>query len=168
MTAADHSFDQTDASQVQAKAQAEALSDRLIMACEAVVRCRSTSFRNSFGLTEIHYRLLAQVRSYGPITLGDLARNLSRDCGQISRMVKMLTTRGLIARPAKPAPRPLAIRLTPMGQTICDAMAKIAQDSEQAIGALLPEEDKVQAALAVERLYCAARTVLEEEHFEPA
>ncbi|WP_137681029.1 MarR family winged helix-turn-helix transcriptional regulator [Aurantiacibacter suaedae] len=159
MTAADHSFDQANAPQ--------ALSDRLIMACEAVVRCRAASFRQSFGLTEIHYRLLAQVNAHAPITLATLAANLSRDCGQISRMVKMLTTRGLIARPTTPAPRPLAIRLTPMGRTICEAMSRIAQDSEQAIAALLPEEDKVQASLAVERIYCAARTVLEEERLEP-
>ena len=160
MTAANHSFDHARASQ--------ALSDRLILACEAVVRCRAASFRESFGLTEIHYRLLAQVNSHAPITLGALACNLNRDCGQVSRMVKMLTTRGLIARPPRPAPRPLAIRLTAMGQTICHAMTRIAQDSEQAIEALLPEEDKIQTSLAVERLYCAARTVLEEERLEPA
>jgi DNA-binding MarR family transcriptional regulator len=155
MTAADHTFDHIDT--------AKALSDRLIMACEAVVRCRAASFRQSFGLTEIHYRLLAQINSHAPITLGTLARKLNRDCGQVSRMVKVLTTRGLIANPPKPAPRPLSIRLTAMGQTICDAMTQIAQDSEQAIGALLPEEDKVQASLVVERLYCAARAVLDEE-----
>tara|TARA_A100001391_G_scaffold66729_3_gene42443 strand:+ start:26839 stop:27321 length:483 start_codon:yes stop_codon:yes gene_type:complete len=155
MTAADHTFDHADT--------AQALSDRLIMACEAVVRCRAASFRQSYGLTEIHYRLLAQVNSCAPITLGTLARKLNRDCGQVSRMVKMLTTRGLIASPRRPAPRPLSIRLTAMGQTVCDGMTQIAQDSEQAIGALMPEEDKVQASLAVERLYCAARTVLEDE-----
>ncbi|OYX63340.1 MAG: hypothetical protein B7Y88_12840 [Sphingomonadales bacterium 32-64-17] len=160
MTAAEHSFDHAEPPQ--------ALSDRLIMACEAVVRCRAASFRQSFGLTEIHYRLLAQVNAHAPITLAALATNLGRDCGQISRMVKMLTTRGLIERPPSPAQRPLAIRLTAMGRTICQAMARIAQDSEEAIASLLPEEDKVQASLAVERLYCAARTVLEEERLEPA
>ena len=160
MTAAAHAFDRPDGPQ--------ALSDRLILACEAVVRCRAASFRQTFGLTEIHYRLLAQVNSHSPITLGTLAGKLNRDCGQVSRMVKMLTTRGLIAHPPKPAPRPLAIRLTAMGRTICNAMAQIARDSEEAIEALLPAEDKLQATLAVERLYCAARTVLREDQHEPA
>ena len=142
----------------------QALSDRLILACEAVVKCRAASFRDSFGLTEIHYRLLAQVRQNAPVTLTVLARNLNRDCGQVSRMVRNLTLRGLIDSGQRRGTRPLAISLTSMGRTTCDAMTQLARDSEEAIESLLPEKDQLQAAIAVERLYSAARSVLGEKH----
>ena len=144
----------------------ESLSDRLILASEAVVRYRIAAYRDRFDLTEIHYRLLTQVAQHSPITLGHLARLVNRDCAQISRMVKALIARGLLANGRLPGKQAMAIKLTSVGREIHRQMARIGQDWEIAVESLISPEEIAMASTAMERLYDAARHVLHDDPHE--
>jgi len=150
-----HFFDHSDVP--------ESLSDRLILASEAVVRYRIAVYRDRFDLTEIHYRLLTHVAQHAPITLGHLARLVNRDCAQISRMVKALIGRGLLANGRLPGKQAMAIELTSIGREIHRQMTRIGQDWEEAVESLISREEIAMASAAMERLYDAARHVLHDD-----
>ena len=141
----------------------ESLSDRLILVSEAVVRYRVAAYRDRFDLTEIHYRLLTQVAQHSPITLGQLARLVNRDCAQISRMVKSLISRGLLANGRLPGKQAMAIELTSVGREVHRQMARIGQDWELAVENLISTDEIALASVAMDRLYDAARHVLDDE-----
>ena len=141
----------------------ESLSDRLILASEAVVRYRIAAYRDRFDLTEIQYRLLTHVAHHSPITLGQLARLVNRDCAQISRMVKSLISRGLLANGRLPGKQAMAIELTSVGREVHRQMARIGQDWELAVENLISTDEIALASVAIDRLYDAARHVLDDE-----
>jgi DNA-binding MarR family transcriptional regulator len=141
----------------------ESLSDRLILASEAVVRYRIAAYRDRFDLTEIQYRLLTHVAQHSPITLGQLARLVNRDCAQISRMVKSLLARGLLANGRPPGKQAMAIELTSVGREVHRQMARIGQDWELAVENLISTDEIALASVAMDRLYDAARHVLDDE-----
>ena len=141
----------------------ESLSDRLILASEAVVRYRIAAYRDRFDLTEIHYRLLTHVAQHAPITLGHLARLVNRDCAQISRMVKALIARGLLANGRLPGKQAMAIELTAVGREIHRQMTRIGQDWEVAVESLISPAEIAMASAAMDRLYDAARHVLHDD-----
>lgn len=70
-----------------------------------------------YSLGEV--RVLWEVAHRGPISAGDLARDLDVDTGQLSRMLKRFSAAGLIERTTDATDaRRSPIRLTPHGRTV--------------------------------------------------
>lgn len=70
-----------------------------------------------YSLGEV--RVLWEIAHHGPISAGDLARDLDVDAGQLSRMLKRFATAGLIERTSDAADaRRASIRMTPQGRAV--------------------------------------------------
>jgi DNA-binding MarR family transcriptional regulator len=141
----------------------ESLVERLILVSEAVVRYRIAAYRDRFDLTEIQYRLLMHVAQHSPVTLGQLARLVNRDCAQISRMVRSLVERGFLETGREPGKQAMAIALTGAGREIYRQMTHIGRDWEVAVENQMSAGEIALATGAMERLYDAARCVLDDD-----
>ncbi|NLH80780.1 MAG: GNAT family N-acetyltransferase [Phyllobacteriaceae bacterium] len=74
-----------------------------------------------YSLGEV--RVLWEIAHRGPITAGDLARDLDVDAGQLSRMLKRFATAGLIERTADAGDaRRSPILLTPHGRAVYEPL----------------------------------------------
>ena len=88
---------------------------------------------SGFSLPEA--RLIYELAARGQTTAADLAADLSLDPGYLSRLVRTLADRGLVARtPSASDGRETVLALTAAGQV---AFAPLEQKSNDAVGALL-------------------------------
>lgn len=88
---------------------------------------------SGFSLPEA--RLIYELAARGETTAADLAADLSLDPGYLSRLVRALADRGLVARtPSANDGRETLLALTPAGMA---AFAPLEQKSNDAVGALL-------------------------------
>jgi len=141
--------------------QARGLAEQLVLAAEALVRYRGAAYRQRFRLTDLHYRLLMHVAKRGPISLGDLSNLVNRDCGQISRTVKALIESGFMRSERRRGSPGMGIELSHKGRSTYEAMAKIGEEWEFALSALMPLHEIALASQAAGRLHAAALRIHE-------
>ena len=78
--------------------------------------------RRRFDLSEIEWRIMAQLGETAPLSLNGLAEALVQDRGQLSRAVKGMVARGLLTRERKPGGPEIEIELTDDGRALHAAM----------------------------------------------
>ena len=78
--------------------------------------------RRRFDLSEIEWRIMAQLGETAPLSLNGLAEALVQDRGQLSRAVKGMVARGLLTRERKPGGPEIEIELTSDGRALHAAM----------------------------------------------
>ena len=78
--------------------------------------------RRQFDLSEIEWRIMAQLGETAPLSLNGLAEALVQDRGQLSRAVKGMVARGLLTRERKPGGPEIEIELTDDGRALHAAM----------------------------------------------
>ena len=92
----------------------------------------STVYRESFGVGTIEWRVLAHVAAERWITPQRICRLGGLDKGGVSRSMKFLLDRGLIAvRGSSTDARSLEISLTTKGSAVYERMARLADEREK-------------------------------------
>ena len=92
-------------------------------------RKAQSQISGKFGMSLGEWRVLGAIQAYAPVTLAGLARELYQDKGQLSRTIKALSGRGLVASAHDARDkRNLFFRLTPTGKRWHDRMLAFAAD----------------------------------------
>jgi DNA-binding MarR family transcriptional regulator len=73
------------------------LSFHVVRLAQALQRASSRQYLDDVDLTVSDWRILALVRRYGPVQFAEVAQRSSLDKAQVSRTVKNLRERGLLA-----------------------------------------------------------------------
>lgn len=99
-------------------------------------------FRAAFGLSLNEWRVIGLVQALGPVGFGRLRKSLLMDKGQLSRVLKALTSRALIsARPVAGDARSVELLLTETGRALHDdALAFTTARNEVVVETLTQEE----------------------------
>ena len=115
------------------------LTFRVAMLAAANDRMGHSWLHGDFGLRILEWRVLGLVSALQPVRFGAIARALLVDKGQLSRLVKQLVERGLIASGADLADqRNVLLSLTDKGRALHDEVLAVA----------LARNDLVLAALS--------------------
>ena len=117
------------------------LTFRIAMLAAANDRMGQSWLQGDFGLRILEWRVLGLVSAMQPVRFGAVARTLLVDKGQLSRLVKQLVERGLIASGAdREDQRNVLLSLTDRGRTL----------HEEVLAVALARNDLVLAALSGE------------------
>lgn len=118
------------------------LTFRIAMLAAANDRVGQSWLIDEFGLRLSEWRLLGLVAALAPVRFGQLARALLIDKGQLSRQLKAMSARGLIAtRPDSRDQRALMLELTPQGEALHERVLPRALERNRLVAdQLTPEE----------------------------
>lgn len=113
-----------------------------------------------FGVTRNEWALMAMMAALGPRSPSELARHTTIDRSQASKTLKILQAKGLALREPLPHDRRRAqIRLTARGTTLFEALFPRAVAINQAVLAVLNEEEQRQLADFLARMHRQAQGV---------
>ena len=84
------------------------LSVRLVRLADLLGGSAAALFERRFGLNTTELRIIVRLSATVPVTINELARQLSTDKGWVSRSLRALEQRGLVRR----APHPTDTRAT--------------------------------------------------------
>lgn len=106
-----------------------------------------------FGLRLLEWRVLGLVAARRPVRFGEVARALLVDKGQLSRLVRQLSERGLIAAEPDPADqRLLLLATTPAGQALHDRVLRRALERNELVVSALSAEESAQLFRLLDKL----------------
>lgn len=118
------------------------LSFRVAMLAAASDRVGQQWLSKEFDLRLQEWRVLAIVAAMEPVRFLEVARTLLVDKGQLSRLVKSLSTRGLIDTETDPEDqRTIQLRVTEDGRAFHDrVLDRALQRNERLVSAFEPDE----------------------------
>ncbi len=106
-----------------------------------------------FGMNLGEWRALGAVKAWAPASLADLSRALYQDKGQLSRTIKALTERGLVAAaPGANGKRGPLFRLTAEGRRCHDRMLAFAADRNAHLLEALSDRERAQLFRLLDKL----------------
>ncbi len=106
---------------------------RLFMILSLVRRFAGPEARQTLGLSDFEWRIMAQVGDRAPMSLNDLAAASTHDKGQLSRGVKRLVEAGLLLRESRRGERGVFISPTAEGRKVFDRLVQLAVDQNEAL-----------------------------------
>ena len=119
--------------------------------------------RRLFDLSELEWRIMTQAAAYGPLSLNGLAELLVQDRGQLSRVVKAMVGRGLLARERKPAGPGIVIELSKQGEALYTHMVEWALERDDALTGGTSPEEVATLRRTLDRMIDKAGQMLDEE-----
>ena len=125
-------------------------SELIVLLANKLTSGASTVFRDTFGVGTVEWRILAHVAAERWISPQRICRLGGLDKGGVSRSMKLLLDRGLIAvRTSATDARSVEIALTPKGHTMHDRIARVAGERERRLlsGLSKPEVRDLVATL---------------------
>lgn len=100
---------------------------------------------SEFGLRLNEWRVLGLAAAMNPAPFSEIARILSMDKGQLSRIVKTLTVRGLMcAEPDRRDQRALSLSVSSAGRDLYLRMVARAKDRNEATIACLSQQEQAE------------------------
>ena len=110
-------------------------------------------YRRECGLDVRHLRVLRLVGQHPGITFSQLAAETRVERGLTSRIVRALTTRGLVSRTVSTADaRQFHLRLTPGGEAVRDRTAPLADRMEELLLSPLSPAERETLSACLEKL----------------
>jgi DNA-binding MarR family transcriptional regulator len=107
-------------------------SELIVLLANKLTSGASSVYRDTFGVGTVEWRILAHVATERWITPQRICRQGGLDKGGVSRSMKFLLDRGLIAvRNSATDARSVEIALTPKGQLLHDRIARVAGERER-------------------------------------
>jgi DNA-binding MarR family transcriptional regulator len=107
-------------------------SELIVLLANKLTSGASNAFRDTFGVGTVEWRILAHVAAERWISPQRICRLGGLDKGGVSRSMKFLLDRGLIAvRDSTTDARSVEIALTPKGHTLHDRIARVASERER-------------------------------------
>ncbi|MFO1115926.1 MAG: MarR family transcriptional regulator [Beijerinckiaceae bacterium] len=145
------------------------LGFRLALLTTVSDRKAQAQISGRFQMNLGEWRALGAVRAWGPATLADLARALYQDKGQLSRTIKTLSQRGLVASVCGPGGRrsPL-FQLTAEGRRWHERMLRYAGDRNAHLLESLAPRERVLIFKILDKLTRAAEQAYREVSGESA
>ncbi|MEX0758328.1 MAG: MarR family transcriptional regulator, partial [Tistlia sp.] len=118
------------------------LTFRIAMLAAANDRMGQDWLQSLYGLRILEWRVLGLVAAREPVGFGEVARALLVDKGQLSRLVKQLGARGLLAaEPDGRDQRLVLLSLTAAGRALHDRVLPVALErNERVVSALSAQE----------------------------
>ncbi len=114
---------------------------RAVQLAELISRGASQVFEARFGVKNTELRILVHL-GRGPLPVNELARRTHVDKGWISRSLRALEARGLVARSAHPTDsRASLVALTEEGEALVGAVAPVAAARNRRLLAGLDEAE---------------------------
>ena len=99
-------------------------------------------FREAYGLSLNEWRVIGVVHALAPVTFGRVRRILVMDKGQLSRVVKVLSDRGLLlTRPGADDARSVDLSLSDAGETLHDAVLEFTAERNEHVVATLTRDE---------------------------
>ncbi len=137
------------------------VSMRMVVLFNLMRRSTVVTQRRDFNLSEIEWRIMTQIREVAPLSLNGLAVSLAQDRGQLSRAVKAMVERGLLARTRKPGGPEIEISLTAAGKVLRGRMTERAIERDAFLTAGIDEKDKEAMRRGIETMIGRADELLE-------
>ncbi|HPG02951.1 MAG TPA: MarR family winged helix-turn-helix transcriptional regulator [Rhodoblastus sp.] len=126
-------------------------------------RKAQSQISGKFGMNLGEWRVLGAIHAFAPATLAGLARELYQDKGQLSRTIKALSERGLVASaPDARDKRNLFFRLTPGGKRWHDRMLAFAADRNAHLVDGLNAKERVELFRLLDKLVAATAVAYEQ------
>ena len=120
----------------------DALTFRLARLVAVNYHNGSRVFREAYGISLNEWRVLGLVSATSPVMFGHIRKILLIDKGQLSRIVKRLTDRGvLVARPSKNDARVIELTLSEEGQLLHDQVLRFTAERNEEVVATLTREE---------------------------
>jgi MarR family transcriptional regulator, lower aerobic nicotinate degradation pathway regulator len=105
------------------------------------------------GLRSYHYRLLAALEEWGPVSQADLARSTSVDRSDVVTVLNELEQRGLIERAVDPRNRRRNIvSITRTGSTQLQALDHVIDEVQERVLAPLSQNERRQLTKLLRKL----------------
>jgi DNA-binding MarR family transcriptional regulator len=105
------------------------------------------------GLRSYHYRLLAALEEWGPVSQADLARSTSVDRSDVVAVLNELEQRGLIERAVDPSNRRRNIvSITRAGSTQLQLLDRVIDEVQERVLAPLSENERRQLTRLLRKL----------------
>jgi len=136
---------------------------RLAITSNRVSRMVARAYRARFGLSIWEWRVIAILGEGEPSTAQDLADSAAMDKVAVSRAVKALVERGLIARFDHASDRRSSLlKLTPDGEAVYADISPIALDAEARLLEGFSAEERATLARLLDRIRARAQTMLDQ------
>jgi len=120
----------------------DALTFRLARLAAVNHHTGSARFREAFGLSLNEWRVMGVVNALSPVTFGRIRDVLLMDKGQLSRVVKQLTARGVLrSTPTPKDARAVELSLTEVGSELHDEVLKITALRNEVVVETLTREE---------------------------
>jgi DNA-binding MarR family transcriptional regulator len=108
------------------------VSVRIVRLSELILRIGTQRFKDRFGVKPTDLRILVMLGAYQPISLNEVSRRTHIDKAWISRSLRALLRRKLIARMAHPSDsRASLLSLTRKGEALLREIAPVAQEYQR-------------------------------------
>ena len=108
------------------------VSVRIVRLSELILRIGTFSFKDRFGVKPTDLRILVMLGAYQPISVNEVSRRTHIDKAWISRSLRGLMRRKLIAKTAHPSDnRASLLSLTRQGEALLRAIAPVAQEYQR-------------------------------------
>ena len=139
------------------------LGFRLALLATISDRKAQSQISGRFGMNLGEWRALGAIRAWGPATLASLSRALYQDKGQLSRTIKGLSERGLVASALGAQDRRSPIfRLTAEGRRWHDRMLAFAADRNAHLLDALDPRERTQIFRILDKLTRTAAQAYDE------
>jgi len=146
------------------RVMSDLMSTRLHALANLSAATTSLRVERKFGLTLLEWRSLGQLGGFAPLSLKELARRAGLDKSSASRIVSVLTDRGLVASGRNDADgRGVMLSLTSKGLALYQEAFSDAVARNERLLAPLSREQRVQLIEMLGVLNVSARRALEDE-----
>jgi DNA-binding MarR family transcriptional regulator len=128
------------------------VSVRIVRLSEIILRIGTFTFKDRFGVKPTDLRILVMLGAFQPISVNEVSRRTHIDKGWISRSLRGLMRRKLIAKAAHPSDnRASQLSLTSQGEALLRAIAPVAQDYQRQLlqGQRLEDVERMLDLLSV-------------------
>jgi DNA-binding MarR family transcriptional regulator len=139
------------------------VSVRIVRLSEMILRIGTLTFKKRFGVKPTDLRILVMLGAYQPISVNEVSRRTHIDKAWISRSLRGLMRRNLIAKTAHPSDnRASLLSLTSLGEALLREIAPVAQEYQRQLlqGQRLENVERVLdllSARAEEMFHAAVR-----------
>ena len=108
------------------------VSVRIVRLAELILRIGTLRFKDRFGLKNTDLRILVMLGAFQPISVNEVSRRTHIDKAWISRSLRGLLRRKLIARSAHPSDsRASSLSLTKKGEALLRQIAPVAEEYQR-------------------------------------
>jgi DNA-binding MarR family transcriptional regulator len=108
------------------------ISVRIVRLSELILRIGTLAFKDRFGVKPTDLRILVMLGAYQPISVNEVSRRTHIDKAWISRSLRGLLRRKLIAKTSHPSDnRASLLSLTRQGEALLREIAPVAEDYQR-------------------------------------
>lgn len=108
------------------------VSVRIVRLSEMILRIGTLTFKERFGVKPTDLRILVMLGAYQPISVNEVSRRTHIDKAWISRSLRGLMRRDLIAKTSHPSDnRASLLSLTSQGEALLREIAPVAQEYQR-------------------------------------